>query len=267
MMTLFLFTIRQILFDRKVVLTGMFLAMPCVLLLTVRFLSEEGRNESWEQYHIVAQFLLLAGVVPLVCLLYGPFLVGAESERGTLQYLLTRRLHRHTVLLIRFLATGVVLSLMVAATMAACNVMAYTGLVDVGSPVAAWSQLRDLIPYLWLTPIAVVAFLALFTLISLTLPKPLVVCGVYVVAFEITLSNLPIPARSYTISHSIRKTITVFLPEVVEVYPLPPPLATDLYLTGQTGVPALAILSVAALGLAALYVSYRELSPGQVAQV
>ena len=92
MFALFCFTIRQFFGQRKLWLAAAMLLFPAVVVVLVRSVGGgHGAEHRWEMYHVLVQFVLIMLLMPLVCLLYGTALVGAEIEQRTLVYLTTRR--------------------------------------------------------------------------------------------------------------------------------------------------------------------------------
>ncbi len=113
MKALFLFTFRQVLLERKVLLSVLLFLIPAALGFLVRSLENaESAHDLWERYHGPMNWLLLTLIIPIVCMLYGTALIGAEVESRTLVYLITRRLRRGTVLLVRFVAVALVITLL-----------------------------------------------------------------------------------------------------------------------------------------------------------
>ena len=80
--TLFLFTIRQTLWSRKIWLSLLVLSGPSALLLLIRNLAQhsmQGVEPLWQMYHVMVQFFLVMGLIPLVCMIYGSARIGAEG--------------------------------------------------------------------------------------------------------------------------------------------------------------------------------------------
>ena len=115
-LALFNFTMRQTLLHRRVWLAVLILAAPCVLHVAIRAVAPpiDEPQDMWEVYHVSALFLLMSVLIPLVCMVYGTALVGADVEAGTMVYLITRRMRRATVLLVKFVATSLVLAVLCA---------------------------------------------------------------------------------------------------------------------------------------------------------
>ena len=99
---LFLFTIRQTLLSRKIWLTILMLAAPSALILIIRNFAPPSSHtnpnreamDQWQIYHIFSQFLFIMGLVPLISMVHGTALIGAEVEAKTIAYLITRKMRR-----------------------------------------------------------------------------------------------------------------------------------------------------------------------------
>ena len=128
--TLFLFTIRQTLWSRKIWLSLLVLSGPSALLLLIRNLAQhsmQGVEPLWQMYHVMVQFFLVMGLIPLVCMIYGTALIGAEVESRTFVYLITRRMRRGTVLLVKFIATALVLAVLCDLALVSVHLCALAG--------------------------------------------------------------------------------------------------------------------------------------------
>ena len=98
MLTLLWFTVKQTLMQRKICLTLLLLAGPTVLVLLIRHFGSTTEFQTvWERFHGPVHMLVFMVVVPLVCMLYGSALIGADMDAGTIVYLLTRRMRRARV--------------------------------------------------------------------------------------------------------------------------------------------------------------------------
>jgi ABC-2 type transport system permease protein len=267
MFALFAFTVRQILGQRKLWLTAVILLFPAAIVVLVRSFGGEPRGgDLWDMYHVLMQFLLIMLLIPLVCLLYGTALVGAEIEQRTLVYLTTRRLHRATVLLVRFAATWVTLSVLFALAILALHVCV-TLRAAVGTlphTQIAWQPWHDLRAYLAVAPAGAAGFLALFTTISLVFRRPLIFSVLYVVVFELVVGNLPLLARRLSIGHLLRQTLVQQNPVLRRLYELPDFIADLVYPPGQTGTSMLLTLVAVLLLVSGLLMTVRELTPARV---
>jgi ABC-2 type transport system permease protein len=269
MIALFCFTLRQFFGQRKLWLAAAILLFPAAVVVLVRSVGGgHAGHHRWEMYHVLMQFVLLMLLMPLVSLLYGTALIGAEIEQRTLVYLTTRRLRRATVLLVRFAATWLALSVLFALAMLAlhlCVPLNATPAVIRGAA-AAWQPGHDLRVYLAIAPAGAAGFLAIFTTISLTFSRPLVVSVMYVIVFEVVLGKLPVPVRRLSLSHPLRQTMAQQLPEVRRLYDLPNEIADLIYPAGQTGTWSMIVIVAALLVAACALMTARELVPARVSR-
>jgi ABC-type transport system involved in multi-copper enzyme maturation permease subunit len=265
MISLFLFTIRQNLLQRKIWLTILLLLFPTVLALVVRYLAEDRTlRDLWQMYHVLMQFLMFTMLMPLVCVLYGTALIGAEVEQRTLIYLTTRKLRRATVLLVRFAGTWLVLTVLFALALLLLHVCVTTGLGLADA--AFWKPALELRAYLMIAPAGVAGFLAVFTTISLVFARPLIISAIYMVTFEMMLANAPILACRLSITHPLRRTLLTWIPNVRELYDLPRDMQDLIYPPGVPGTWTVLCIIGALLLIAGTLVSVRELVPAKVSR-
>ena len=270
---LFGFTIRQTLFNRKIGLPLIILAAPTAIIILIRNFAEPlpDVETAWQAYHSLVQFLLIQLLIPLVCLIYGTALVGADVDAGTIVYLTTRRMRRRTMLLVKFAATVLVLAVLCDLSIVLLHACTFVGLdlqsVAAGSPAFAdWNPTNDFCYYLLIIPAGVLGFLAVFTLIGLLTARPLTLSIFYLVVVELIVSNIPVGVRVYSVTHYLRVTMAGVIPELPRVYGLPEELSQELYSPGATGLPELLGITLIALVLTTILVTVRELMPAKVAR-
>lgn len=268
-LSLFTFTVRQTLWSKKVLLALLMFAGPCALVILIRtFGGPPGADSAWTLYHMMLLHLTLGGVTPLVCMIYGPALIRGEADAGTIVYLLTRRMHRATVTLIRYLATTVSISALVLIAMVALHLLTTTKLPPVSFS-KHWTDFRpveELRVYLAVGPAVVAAYLAVFVTLNALARKGLIVSGLYFVVMEMVVANIPTSVRIYTISHQLRKTVGGALPAVREFFPLPSSLQERFYPAHGSGWLGFAVFIVGFLLIASLLVSFREQVPERIAR-
>lgn len=272
MAALFLFTIRQTLSSRKIWLTILLLVAPSVLLLIIRNFAppiDSARNQ-WEIYHVFAQFLFIMGLVPLVCMVHGTALIGAEVEARTIVYLITRRMRRATVMLVKFFATAFVLAVACDMAMVGLHYCMLAGrdvpALIAGTSYADWNPSQELLCYLYIIPLAVLSFLAIFSFIGLMSARPLAMSVLYLVTVEMVLSNIPVRARIYSLMHQLRVTMAGALPGVSTLYELPRELSQELYHDDASALPQILGIVVVALVLSAILMTNRELVPTKISR-
>ena len=270
---LFLFTIRQMLRDVKFWAVAASLFLPCALALLIQHFHPPIKDlaPAWHLYHGLSQFMFLMGLLPLACMIYGTGLIGTEAESTTIGYLITRRLHRGTVLLTKFAATALVLIAACAVATAAiyaCVVfrLDWEALAPKSAALAHWTPANELKVYLIVTALGVIGFLSIFSLIGLLTAKPLAISVLYMVVVELVISNLPARARAYSLIHQLRVSAAAEIPRLVRLFELPSDLGEQLFPADGSGVPEVLMASAAALLLSCALVSIRELIPSKVAR-
>ena len=270
---LFLFTIRQMVRDAKFWAVAAALFLPCALALLIQRFHPPINDfaPAWHLYHGLSQFMFLMGLLPLACMIYGTGLIGSEAESRTIGYLITRRLRRRTVLLTKFVATALVLIVVcgVAAAAIYASVVCrldWQSLAPKSAALADWNPAQELMVYLNITVLGVIGFLAIFSLIGLLTAKPLAMSVFYMVVVELVIGNLPARARAYSLIHQLRVTAAAAIPRLVELFELPSDLGAQLFPAHGSGVPEVLIVSGAALFLACVLVTARELTPSKVAR-
>lgn len=279
MLALFTFTVRQLLLQRKIWLTLGLLVFPAGLFGSVRLLlPQPSAMEVWEAYHGLMLHLLLTLILPLVCMLHGLSLLGSEIEQRTIVYLTTRRLHRATVLLVRFVATWLTVTLVLQAAMILTH-YALAGGVDLQRALPApaardyaasvkvaeeWRPGDSLAMFVGVAPVGVAAYLALFMVLSLLARRPLAMSIAYIVIVELVLGSVPLPLKRYTLVHHVRQSVVHRIPDVRRMLDVPRDLLDELYPLDRTGVDNLLIVAGVLLVLGGVLVSVRELSPPRV---
>ncbi len=267
---LFWFSFRQALLQRRIWPSVLILACAPGIIGLVRYFDPE--SGVWERYHRVMQFALLAFAVPLVCMLHGAELLGSEVEARTIVYLLTRRLRRATVLVIRFLATWLALSLLIELTAIAAFAAGFAGLdiAQVSAPRAphyrAWQPWHDFSVYLAVLPVAAAAFLAVFAFIGLLAARPLILSVVYLVVVELALANVPAGIQKFSVSRHVRAIMFERIPSLFGLHEIPPELRNQLYPPGSNGLVPLALILIGAVAVACFLVTIRELVPAKLAR-
>lgn len=270
---LFFFSLRQTLLDRKIWLTVLLLVGPMALVTVIRSFAPpfDAAGDLWDVYHHFVQYLFLMLLVPLVCMLHGIALIGTEIETRTIGLLIARRMRRATVFVTKFAATAVALVLLCDLGLLGMHASMFFGqdlpsLIGTDLAYADWNPTSDLTFYLLIVPLAVLAFLALFSLFGVLTTRPLPLSVMYVVVVELIVSNLPVGARVYSLLHPLRVTLAGHAPRLARLYDMPAELQEELYPPGATGVPTLLGIILVCLVLAGIATTYRELMPAKVSR-
>jgi len=134
------------------------------------------------------------------------------------------------------------------------------------TPYANWDPVSDVRCYLLVVPLAVVGFLAVFSLIGLLTARALTLSVLYLVIVELCVSNLPLQARVYSLSHQLRVFMAGAIPRVTDLYELPSDLREALYPQGGSALPELLGIVLIALAFSCVLITVRELVPTKVAR-
>jgi ABC-2 type transport system permease protein len=190
-------TLRQMLGGKKLWLLGLLLSLPVILLSVVQLAA--GFDIPDKEAEEAAASIFLYVLYPqslciLACLLYGASLLAGEIEDKTLVYLFTRAQPRWRILVAKYLVTATTLTVMSAASMTACFLVAR-------APVGI---------DLWLAVLAAItgacfAYTAIFALLGLLVPRRAIPVGIlYGVVVEFLLSLVPAVVNQMTVSHYLR---------------------------------------------------------------
>jgi len=250
------------------------LAGPSAIALLIRrFAYSMDIEDCWARYHSPMVYMLFMVVLPLVCTLCGSALIGSEVDGRTLVYQITRRSRRETVLLVRFAAVWLILTILAMLAVTAFHFCAVGGLDieklnDEGgwANARAWHPWQDLLGYVQTIPFTVAAFLGVFTLVSLVFRRPMVVSLIYLVFFEMSVGNAPMQAQVYTITHQIKRMMNASIPHLLDLFAQSHgrELVKQLYVPGRSGVIPLLIVTLLALILASIAMRSRELLPAKM---
>ncbi len=272
MFALFGFTVRQAFCQKKIWFTLFLLAVPIGLTALVEsvHVPQPGENPAkvaWELYHIPVNFFFFMLVVPLICMLHGGALIGADAESGTLAYLLTRKLRRSTVLLVKFFANLCLLSALAWSALIIQYLVALGGVdfTTLGNPYdETWHPFAEFLTYLYVTPFAIAAYLSVFVLIGLVAARTLITSILYLVIVEMFLANLPLGIRVYSIAHQVRSAFFKKIPELNSLYENVTEMLDESFMVNHAGIETLGGIVIFALALGCLFMSARELIPAKV---
>jgi len=141
-----------------------------------------GEND-WQQPIVVG--LGFAVIVPVVSLIIGNSVIGAEIDDGTVVYLLTKPLPRWQILLSKFAVAAGVSGLVNAAMMLVCGLIMGDLRLGLGLAVGAL--------------VASICYCAVFVLLSLVSRRSVLIGLVYILLWEGLLANLIAGIRSLSI--------------------------------------------------------------------
>jgi ABC-type transport system involved in multi-copper enzyme maturation permease subunit len=246
---LFRLTLLQMLGRKKLWILLAFLSLPIFLVGSILLAGglRGVQEEAAEQIAVVVLYVLYPQTLCiLAALLYGASLLAGEIEDKTLVYLFTRALPRWKVLVGKYLATSVALSVLTSLSMTLCFVV-----FDAPFGLRVWLALFVAITGACFT------YTAIFSLLGLLVPQRAIPVGIlYGVVFELLLSSVPAVINELTTSYYLRSLAywiaDISLPpdidEVVGLVTAPPVRA----------VLAILVISGVTLSLSALLIHRRE---------
>jgi ABC-2 type transport system permease protein len=193
-LTLARLAFRQVAGSRRVLLVAALGALP-VLLALLMSAEPQGAKDALKDFGEVYKLMIVSVLLPIVALVVGTSVFGAEVDDGTITYVLGKPVARWRIVLTRIVAAGLATcAVLVPATL----LSGWVGLRGANAPgvVAACTA-----------AVAVGSFLycALFVALSLSTRRALVAGLAYVVLWEGSLSNTfggsrALSIRQYTLS-------------------------------------------------------------------
>jgi ABC-2 type transport system permease protein len=204
--TLFVFTLRQHIRGRRLLVISLLFALPGVLAAVVNLASRFPPPTEILQFALVFN-LIPHALVPLAALLYATGIIQDEVEEQTLTYLLLRPLPRWAIYITKLLATILMTSVLIAVfTMATFAVIALT----TNEPATA-RLLEMALKTAGLLTLAQVGYCGLFGLLGLLMRRSLLVGVAYIVLFEGLLASLDLVARRLTVMYHFRVLVLRWL--------------------------------------------------------
>jgi hypothetical protein len=195
-------------------------------------------------------FLVLQLLVPALALILGSAVFAEELEDRTLTYLFTRPVPRAAVLLGRWLAAALVLTLLLAASLGLFVLAATRGGgpaepvgPGVAGPLAAMAVAGGLV------------YLAIFAVLGTFMKRPMIAGLAYVFAVEGFLGNLPGRTQSLTVQYYLRSYIA---DRGAEAWRKIDPIDAFTSLEGPEAVRTLVLVLLVALALGSWIVSRRQ---------
>ena len=196
--TLFALTLRQHWRGRRLLLLAFLFALPAVGAVLTRLADPSVPARALE---LTLVFGLMAhALVPLGALLYASGMIQDEIEEQTLTYLLVRPLPRWALYVTKLLATYLLTALLTGVFAVVTCVAIYAGRPDFwGTVLPARAQTIAA-----LFALSLVAYCALFGLISLYTRYALVAGIAYIILFEGMLANFAFVVRQLTVVYYFR---------------------------------------------------------------
>lgn len=193
---IFVLQLRQILGGRKLLLLALFLTLPILLSLLVRYAG--GFGGGGDTPAGIYLFLLYPqSMCLLLALLYGTAMLNSEIEGKTLTYLFTRPVRRSTIILGKYAA--IVVSLLIPSWVSLAASWCIVGLPGDG---------RFILGLTLATTVAVFAYTAVFGAIGIVFHRrPMIIGLIYAVVFEVLLSFIPAVVNTLTVTYYLRSLV------------------------------------------------------------
>lgn len=194
-LTLARLAVRQFLGSRRALWALVLAVIPVLLALLMNMETGADRSDMLDDIAGLFQALIVSVLLPIVALVVGTSVFGAEVDDGTITYILGKPVPRWRIVITRIVVAGVVTAAVLVPSTALTGVAGLRG-VDAPGVVAGFTG-----------AVAVGSFLycALFVALSLSTRRALVAGLAYVVIWEGLLSNTfggsrALSIRQYTLS-------------------------------------------------------------------
>jgi ABC-2 type transport system permease protein len=195
--TLFVFTLRQHLHGKRLLIMGVLFLVPAALAILVRATAPDVPL-------LALEFLLLfmfipQALLPLVALLYASGIINDEQEDQTITYLLVRPLPKWAIYLVKVLATVTMVVLLTVLFTVLTYLAIFTGaeLADHDIPLRCLKTAS-------IHSLAVISYCSLFGLMSILTKRILAVGILFTVVVEGFFANLPFSIRLATVIYYTR---------------------------------------------------------------
>ncbi|HRI43257.1 MAG TPA: ABC transporter permease [Fimbriimonadaceae bacterium] len=149
--------------------------------LVAFFWREWGFRPRPDRVYSLVSLTLVFKVLALASAIYSTSVIGREVEQRTIVYLLTRPVPRWMIILSRFLASSIVVTLIGVLSVIGVSLAAYRG--EAFANEMLWRDMGAL-------AVGAFAYGALFVLISLMVNRAMLVCLLYTFGWELLVPNL-----------------------------------------------------------------------------
>jgi ABC-2 type transport system permease protein len=228
-------TIRQFTRSRSLLVVAVICLIPVLFAIIPHFISDFSLRDLRETVsEIIYLNLFSATLLPLATLVLATAALGDEIEDKTLHYLAMKPLSRFRIVLEKWVAVVVLMTVVV-----------WVSLTIIWA-IASWGHFGDmqdiLLPMLLSSLIGILGYGSLFMFISLVINRALLFGVFYVFIWETTLARFLPGIRSISISHYTQSAFVRLLEDRR--------VAIDGPSSAQTITIALALVLIASLGLA-----------------
>lgn len=209
---LFLAHAKRTFFSRRALLC---LGLVTIPVLAALFIANFAPPNSEVPAPAVGYLLVVQAIVPLVAVILGSAVVAEEVEDRTISYLLARPIPRPAILLGRWLASLILVSVLLAAC--AWLVVAILAPLTAGDPenaVPAGYRRRLVL----VVVLGGFAYTAIFAAVGAWLKRAILVGLGYTFAVEGFLANLPGSNQALTVQYYLKSYLMGDYPQLVERY-------------------------------------------------
>lgn len=198
--TLLLFSthLKRILFSRRMAFCLLVAMGPAALVTLIRQFDDG--PETIEMFIFPGWVLMMQLVLPILSLVAGSAVISEEIEDRTVTYLFTRPIPRASLLLARWLATALLLGIILAAGVLLHAFAASFGHYSSGEGV----PLDVVLPLLVTVVLGGMVYSALFAVLGTFHKHPMILGLAYSFAIEGFLANLPGKSQGLTIQFYLR---------------------------------------------------------------
>ena len=182
--TIFMLTVKELIGQRRSLLMFLLAAVPLGLAVIFR-VSDPVDQHDWTA-NTLMDGTVLTIVLPLSCLILGTAAIGREIEDGTVLYLLTKPLARLQIVGAKFTAAALLAIAFIVPATALAGFIAIQGVAEGGIVVGFTAAVA----------LGILAYTALFVLISVVTSRALLASLAYVFVWEALVTRL-FSATSY----------------------------------------------------------------------
>lgn len=176
--TVFSLTLRQFFSQRRSLLLVLLAIVPIGVAVIYR------AGDHIDQHDWTANALLdgtiITTILPLACLILGTAALGSEIEDGTAVYILAKPIPRHDIIIAKFAASALAVAAFIIPASTIAAVIALAGVSDSGLTTAMVVS----------TGLGVIAYSAVFILLSIVSSRALIFGLVYVFIWEGLVTSL-----------------------------------------------------------------------------
>jgi len=198
-------------------------------------------------------FIYLLFVTLFISMVFSAMLYTEEQENHTLELLLNQPLSRFEIVFYKYLAgiIGQFVVLMIPV------LLLFLSTVGQGGIHGLIEHIGLLAVSLMLVLLAVLAYSAIFMMIAIALPKPIIWGVIYIIIWENTIARLPTKIQKISVSHYLRSAAlptseSLFGNEALSILTLQSDWGRDISTSAPVAMLILLLISIGFLGLSVL---------------